>query len=977
MSFRGLYALPPGVDFAAECVAGLVERMAGRPPEAMARITLWANSARTLAALRCAFEAHGPMLLPRMWPIADLGGGSLASPLARQLDLGTLLAGLVAARPAIAGGQSVPRLAESLAALMAEMQSEGCGPEALDRIDVAEHAEHWREARAFLGIAADWYLGAGAIDREARQRAAAEAAAADWAAGRNLPEGPVIVAGSTGSHGATRLFMQAVAALPQGAVILPGYDFTQPAAVWDALGTHAEDHPQARFAPLRAAFGPPRPWRGAGAGGLRNRLVSLALRPAPVTDQWIAEGPALGDLRPAAEGLTLIEAPDPAAEAGAIAVAIRAAVEGGRRVTLIAADRLLTRRVAAALDRWGIVADDSAGQPLPLTPPGLFLRQVAALNGQPLTLDVLLALLKHPVTASGAGDDSLHLRLTRALELHLRRHGPAFPDGETLRRWPGTGREGQDALWADWLADILDRIAPLAADRGPRPLPERLAEHLALAEALAAGPGGTAGASRLWLRRGGTLARGMMDRLRAHAGPRHQLDPQGFSDLLLAQLQAQAERHDPEAHPLVRIRGPREARTEAHGLVILGGLNEGSWPQALAPDPWLSRPMRLAAGLTLPERVVGLAAHDFQQGVAAGEVILTRAARDAEAEAVPSRWLNRLTNLMAGLPAQHGPEALADMRARGAVWLDLARRLALPQREISRAPRPSPIPPAPCFDAISVTQAARLIRDPYAIYADKVLRLRPLDPLRPEADGALRGEVLHLAAQRFLTPAPAAGTPPEALAARFLAVAAEVLEAEVPWPAARAFWMARLRRIAPRLMEDEARRLAEGRPMVLERAVRFPLPGLPAALVARPDRLDLRHDGTVHVYDYKSGRLPTDRQIEAFDKQLPLTAMLVEAGAFRELGTARVAGMSYIQLGGEGKEADRSDALAGMAETWARFLGLMRTYLDGGAGFTARRAMERNSFGSDYDRLSRFGEWNAATPPTVIRLGRDDGEGPA
>src|SRR5690606_1178027 len=110
--------------------------------------------------------------------------------------------------------------------------------------------------------------------------------------------------------------------------------------------------------------------------------------------------------------------------------------------------------------------------------------------------------------------------------------------------------------------------------------------------------------------------------------------------------------------------------------------------------------------------------------------------------------------------------------------------------------RPAPIPPAPCFDAISVTQAARLIRDPYAIYADKVLRLRRLDPLRPEPDAALRGEVLHLVAQRFLTPAPAPGTSPEVLASRFLAIAGEVLEAEVPWPTARAFWMARLRRIA-------------------------------------------------------------------------------------------------------------------------------------------------------------------------------------
>ncbi|MRX49838.1 double-strand break repair protein AddB [Paracoccus sp. S-4012] len=973
MSFSGLYALPPGVDFAAETVAGLIDRMAGQPPEAMARVSLWANSGRTLTALRRAFEARGPMLLPRMRPIADLGGGPLEAPLARELDLARLISGLVARRPALAGGQSAPRLARSLAALMAEMQSEGCGPDALDRVDVGDHAEHWREAQAFLRIAADWALSGPPRDREARQRAAAEAAAADWAAGRNFPEGPVIVAGSTGSHGATRLFMEAVAALPQGAVILPGFDFDQPEAVWARLDRRAEDHPQARFAPLLETFGPPQPWRATPAAApARNRLVSLALRPAPVTDQWVAEGPALGDLRPAAEGLTLVEAPDLAAEARAIAVAIRGAMADERRVTLIAADRALTRRVAAELDRWDIVADDSAGRPLPLTPPGLFLRQVASLNGQALTIDALLALLKHPVTSSGtAGPKGDHLRFTRDLELHLRRHGPAFPDAAFLRGWPARHREGTVAAWADWLAALLDRIAPLAGDKAARPLPDRLAEHRALAEALAAGPEGDAAASRLWDRRDGALTRGVMDQLAAHAGDSHMLDPQGFSDLLAAQLQTQAERLDLEAHPLVRIRGPREARSEAcaGGLVILAGLNEGSWPQPLAPDAWLSRPMRLDAGLTLPERVVGLAAHDFQQGIAAGEVILTRAARDAEAETVPSRWLNRLMNLMAGLPAQHGPEALKAMRGRGEALLTLARALATPRSTEAPAPRPAPVPPAPAFARLSVTEVATLIRDPYAIYARHVLKLRPLDPLHPEPDAALRGEALHRVAQRFLSPAPAAGTPRAALVARFLAIADEVLAEDVPWPAARAFWMARLRRIAPRLMADEALRLQAGAPMVLESRAEYAVPGLGVSLIARPDRIDLRHDGSAHVYDYKSGKPPTVDQIRSFDKQLPVTAALVQRGAFPGLGRPEVTGLAYISLSEKGEPGDRSKALPEVPATWDRLVVLMRRYLAGEIGFTARRAMEQNRFGSDYDRLSRFGEWSAATPPTVIRLG--------
>ncbi|HRO15016.1 MAG TPA: double-strand break repair protein AddB, partial [Paracoccus sp. (in: a-proteobacteria)] len=221
-------------------------------------------------------------------------------------------------------------------------------------------------------------------------------------------------------------------------------------------------------------------------------------------------------------------------------------------------------------------------------------------------------------------------------------------------------------------------------------------------------------------------------------------------------LQGQAVRQDVAAHPLVRIRGPREARSQAVGLVILAGLNEGGWPQALDPDCWLSRPMRRQAGLTLPERRIGLAAHDFQLGLAAERVVLTRSRRTDESEAVPCRWLNRLLNLLNGLPGQGGRQALADMRARGQHWLDLAAALAAPKMQVPPAPRPSPVPPAPALRELSVTQVRTLIRDPYAIYARKVLRLEPLPPLRPQPDAAERGNVLHEIVRRHLMPAPCA-----------------------------------------------------------------------------------------------------------------------------------------------------------------------------------------------------------------------------
>ncbi|MCZ0961300.1 double-strand break repair protein AddB [Paracoccus benzoatiresistens] len=981
--FRGLYALPPGIDFAHEFVAGFLDRMAGQPPEAMARVTIYANASRTLAELKCAFDLRGPLLLPRLLPVTNLEipalmGQPTSAPLARRLQLSRLVARLLDARRDLAAGHSIAFLARSLADLMHEMQTEGLTPEALEAIDTGDHARHWQNALAFLRIAARFHLDGPPVDRAARQRLAAETLAQDWARGAGLPEGPVIVAGSTGSHGATGLFMEAVAALPEGAVVLPGFDFDQPAAVWDSLEKGAEDHPQSRFAPLVRTLGRPVRWTNTPPPVPdRNRLLSLALRPAPVTDQWIAEGPRLPDLLAPTEGLTLIEADQPGQEAEVIALLLRDAAEREARATLIAADGNLIRRVNAALDRWHLRPDESAGQPLSMTAHGLFLRQVAALFGQALTIDRLLILLKHPLTITGStlvGTNDAR-RMARDLELELRRNGPAFPDGECLRAWAARGDQVRK-IWAEWLADTLDRITPLARDRAPRPLPDRLRDLVSLAEALAAGPGGDPAASKLWhdtgstgREKGGNLLRAAIDHLAEHAAEGPSLSPTEFCALLLDELRQHSVRIEGGAHHLIHIRGPREARIVGEGTVILSGLNEGGWPQPLAPDPWLSRQMRQAAGLPLPETLIGLAAHDFQQVMGVGQVVLTRARRDAEAETIPSRWLNRLTNLMNGLPERSGPQALAAMRARGNAWLVKAAALSRAPVTIRPAARPSPIPPVPAFRELPVTDVSLLIRDPYAVYAKRVLGLRPLPSLRPEPDASLRGQTLHAIVEALVASKPAPDTPHAVLKAQFLRLTAEILARDVPWPAARAFWAARMERIADRIVADELDRLSQGRPVVVENRGRVALGGMDFTLTARPDRIDLLHDGQVMIYDYKSGKPPTDKQIAAFDKQLILEAAMARRGGFDSLGPADVAGISYIQLGGEGETHPRDYSPQLEAENWEGFVRLVVAYLSGEIGFTSMRAPEQTSYAGDYDHLARYGEWSLADAPRSEKVG--------
>lgn len=975
-----LFALAPGVDFPAALVAGLRTRMQGKPPEDMARVTLYLNTTRMRRRVIQIFAQHGAGFLPRVRLVSDLAADMVAPdlpaaipPLRRKLQLTVLIGGLLDNLPDLAPRSALADLADSLAALMAEMQGEGIGPDRVAALDVSDHSEHWARTREFLTIITPFFTDTEEPDTEGRQRRLALMLADIWA--KAPPADPIIVAGSTGSRGTTALFMQAVARLPQGAIVLPGFDFDTPHHVWQGLddALTSEDHPQYRFHKLMGQIGTDhtqvQPWHtSTPPSAERNKVVSLSLRPAPVTDQWLIEGPDLPDIANAMADVTLMEATTARQEALSVALILRDAAEKGIPAALISPDRVLTRQVAAALDRWGIRPDDSAGIPLNQTAPGRFLRHVVRLFGQRLTSDALLTLLKHPLTAS-AMDRGQHLLLTRELELTLRRKGPAFPHGSDLIAWAGTQPNEHALGWATALAGAMDSLEGAGA--------VHLADHIQrmrlMAERLSRGPAPD-GTGELWNQAAGEAALTFVTQLAAEAEHGGDLSPAEFRDLFDGLIAGAEVRAPMIAHPGVMIWGTLEARVQGAELVILAGLNDGTWPALPPPDPWLNRKMRLDAGLLLPERRIGLSAHDFQQAIAAPRVVLSRALRNAEAETVPSRWINRLTNLLDGLPDKKGPDALRQMRARGQVWLDIAaamdRPLANPGPGLMQATRPAPRPPlAARPNALSLTRIETLIRDPYAIYADKVLNLRPLDPIRQTPDARDRGTVVHEILERFVRDRPD-GEDRLAARARLLDLTSAILEELVPWPAARALWAARMERAADHFLTIDT---AEGGQNVLiEGRGELLLQGLDFTLFGTPDRIDQLPGGKLHLIDYKTGSPPSDKEQKSFAKQLHLAALLAEEGGFKGLGPQTVAKITYVGLGAGGKMAEdeiTEDKLAAVRDGLYHLIG---SYARRGQGYVSRRAVFTERFPGDYDHLARFGEWEMTDTPDPQDVGEGD-----
>lgn len=980
-----VFALPPGVPFARRFAEGFHARFAEPLTVGRTLVLVGTRRARRVIEEALADTAPTPGLLPRVELMSELYADPLAVDLPpaiarmrRQLRLTRLVERFLHTEP-LAPASCAADLAEALSELIERFHEEGIAPGGLDRLLEGSGlgdgpAAHWDRTLRFVDILRrEWpaicaEAEGGAPDPGARQRAAIEATIRDWH--DRPPAHPVIAAASTGSAGSTAELMAAIARLPQGAVVLPGFDPAIEPAIWRTSGP---DHPAGIFRPLldRLALEPAsvRPWAET-LPDPRRSLLAQALRPAPVTDHWHE---AAADLRgiasEATEGLTLIEAESPRLEAEAIAVAIREALQTpGATVGLVSPDAALARRVAAALARFDIVPDDTLGRPLALSPPAVLLRLVAEVAAGGADAVAIAALLQHPLVRPGMPRRE-HLRHARRYEADVLRGVAARAPAGRLPAWPapteremaGEGWQARRAARTSWLSGVETALAPLAhALAGGVPLPAVVAALRGAAETLTDAAGDDRIGPEIWTEKPGERLLEFFAEFEAAADAYGDGPAGDFPALLMSLMRGETVRPAPEQpHPRVAIRGPREARVVGADLMILAGLNDGVWPAAADPGPWLSRPMCATLGLPLPERSVGLAAHDFLQGVCQPRVILTRARKVDGTPTVASRWLIRLDTLVEGIGAKEHADA---MRARGDRYLALARRLTRPEERVPAATRPAPVPlPDARPRKLSVTRIETLIRDAYSIYASEVLKLKPLDPLGRPPDARERGTIVHDMMVRFTertTPWPGAGAAREIL----MRAADEVLAEDVPWPDLRRIWRARLERSADWFVATEEARRANGTPVAREVFGRLviDLPGGPFAITARADRIDRLNAGGAAIYDYKTGKPPSQKQIAAgFYQQLHLQAAILAEGGFEGLPGMDTTCGGYIGLTGSKKGGDEVILDVTPDEIAERLEGvrmLLAAY-DSGAAFTAMGRPEMARDGGDYDHLARRREW--------------------
>jgi ATP-dependent helicase/nuclease subunit B len=961
-----IFQLPHGVPVL-ETVARHLLATVGDDPAALSRALVFLPTRRAARALGAAFLRVGdgrPMLLPRMVAIGDIDENPLFAsdaaglrpaipPLVREARLAALITGH---DPTITPDRALA-LAAELGALLDEAAEREVDLSDLARLAPDRFARHWQRNLAVISLATGQWrqdlAARGAMEPVARRVAVLHRLAARLAAAP--PPTPLLAVGITAPAPAPAALLRAIASAPQGTVLLPGLDVELPGTAWCAIGP---SHPQAELRALLERLGLERTAVGLfpcdmPAHAPRARLLSRAMLPADALD-WQAAPPG-----EESRGLTLLAAPDSATEARAIALAVREALEARQaRIAVITPDRALAERVAASLARFGIAAADSAAMPLGRTPPGALLRLLAQAVARDLAPVPLLSLLRHPLVSAGmqpAAFRAAGRNFERAALRGPRRSAATVLTAAAIdRRWYRTAGR-QDRIGIRRLQRAVTRaLLPLQeAMQMPRaPATQLLRATVAAAEAFGA-TGKAGGAGQLWQGpEGAALARHVLacDTALTELPP---IAPASWPDLLdqlLAGASVRARRHlaggAAAQHPRVEILGVLEARLLDHDVRILAGLNEGTWPALAEPGPWLSRAQRDEIGLASPDAMIGFAAADFVAAAcAAPRVILARAARVEGEPAVASRWLTRLGALAgeAALAPETDHVALAALLDRG-----------LPRKD---EPRPCPRPRVPARPrSLPVTAIETLRRNPYAIYAQRILRLHPLDPLDQEADAADWGSLVHDVAARFFSDL--ARDPSLDAEAAFLRHGDALMRGFQARPGLIALWRPRLATLAPWFAAQFAGRPDTHFVAETDGQRSFALAGGDFILTARADLIARGPDGRLTLIDFKTGTAPSKPAVGRGEAlQLPLSALIAEGGGFRGVAAARVARLAYALLPGGAEPgevhavAEDQDVDATMAQAERILAALVARYADPAECY---RAMPE---GDDFAHLSRQRAW--------------------
>lgn len=991
MSHPTIYNMPSGVPFLTTLASGLRSRFGADLQDGLILLpTRRAVRGMGEAFVTAALNDGGAQatLLPRMRPLADINPeeppfepGELAGqidpaidPVQRRFEMARLVARYhERASDLPMDAASALAMADPLLEILDDAAMEEVKLEETDQWKalVAQASEHFQHAATLYRIIEEWWplhlSGLRMEESQARKVKLLHLLHDHWA--ENPPTHPVIIAGSTGTLAATRKLMKLVSTLPQGLIVLPGLQTSRGAETEINDETWAQidlQHPQYNLKRLIQDLGVDRTdvadltdiqVKDADIISARRRILTEALTPVGRTSDWVERIKKLrrdgGDtiFERATTGLSLIEARTPDEEALAVALVLREALETkGQTAALVTPDQELARRIRERLRRWDLTIDMSQGELLSQTPIGTFLDAVLDVSQSPSGPLERATVFRHGLTGLGEKPE-VSRAAWQAVELKYYRGGPSYP----------MKAPEPDPIEIA-LTSALNPLTELCDKAGA----EVWASALIAACETIATTDTRHGSFNLWQGEAGEAAAKMLEGIVMHGGQLPDIDATGFVRLMRRLMKDLVVRPRDGNHPRLSILGPLEARMLEADVIILSGLNEGMWPQGGTPGPFLSRGMRKAMKLSLPERRFGLAAHDFYELAANAKVVMTRSRRSESGPTVASRWVWRLQTLLQGAVGEHGAKALL---ASGDHYLDWARAMDyVPADKVKEASPPEPRPPVEKRwstskgRSLSITEVKTFIRDPYSIYGKHVLRLKPLNDLgEPQGPGEF-GSAVHLGLETFLKDydAPFGPEHDSEMVAHLKAgmhsygYALAVIEKET----ARFYAIAQAMRA-----ELNAREMDSFENVGQEVEGQAKLPGIDFSVRGVMDYVERGIEGYGFI-DFKTGVPSSDSTVAAgFDPQLPLAGYIAAQGGLENLPKGDTAYLGYIQVKGSGGGfsvkpiGKKKDVQTLIDDSVSDLVKLIKAFDDPDKPYQSQVRVKYTHDWSNFDDLARRGEW--------------------
>lgn len=930
-------------------------------PEELANILFLLPNRRSCQSLAGAFvrkRGGQPTILPRMEPIADIEEDEIflsgnaevlkkLKPSVNQLERVLNFTRMIMLKNKygisdVSLSQAYA-LAQNLASFMDTVQNEDLDFANLKNIVPDEYSEHWQKTLILLQIITEYWPRIlsenGKCDPAERKKQLLKAEMDFWCNSSQKPK--IVIAGTTAAYPYLREVVKTVAEFEEGEVYLYGLDKYLDEDSWNSID---ENHPQYELKTLLDFLNISREDItdiNSGNITLREKLISEIMRPATSSGMW--RKLSLQTLpKEAFNNIHLINCDDVRQEAKAIALIMRETLEtAGKTVALVTMDRNLSRRVVSELRKWNIKADDSAGQPLSLSHIGVYFRLI----GEAIAKDTMtskITVMKYPYTSCGKSRKE-YIKEVYHLEHNLRKE-VALTDS-------------QKAI----LDDFEERIRPLKElyETPTINLKDMLETHIRVAQSLADTDEKT-GEKIIWRKEDGRAAANFFVNLINKSDELGPISSNDYLPFLTTVMTQQNVRLSYGFHPRIKILGPIEARLVNYDRVIIGSVNEGVWPKMPQSDMWLSRPMKKAFGMSQNEKSIGVCASDFAHLMHADEVYLTRSQKSDGTPTDKSRWWLRLETILEavfGSDAKQKSEYTFIYQQPYSLWAKNLDRCYKPQPIKAPEPRPE-LKYRP--RKLSASQIEILMRDPYYIYAQKILHLYQLPSLDRSKEVFDFGTIVHETMEEFCREYNSSYYPSDA-AEKLMSIgmrkfAEKNIEKEVV-----TFWQPRLKAFIDMVLEHEK----ECRPRIkkiyseTEGEIMFKRKGGDFLITGKADRLDETDEGCINVIDYKTGYGRSSSEIEKVTApQLPVEALIVQNGGYKEVGKKNVSGMQYWALKGKQGFTDEKQSQEAIIKIKEALQKLIDEFDKKERPYLTKPILGGSGQYGDYDHLSRFLEWS-------------------